>query len=213
MGVAGTVNAALKKLPAWPLYIVGVIPAVVYFYWAVTNQLGADPLLALERRLGRWGLQLLMLTLLVTPLRRFAGINLLKFRRPFGVLTFIYVSLHLVTWLVLDKQFFWGEILRDITRRPYIILGVTAFTILLPLAMTSNDWSVRRLGAGVWRRLHRLSYVAVLLGAAHYLLVVKAWPLQPIVYAILAVALILVRIRWNRVRGAVFAKRESRKSA
>ncbi len=198
-GFKRRINAVIRRLPAWPLYVLGPVPALVYFYWAVTNQLGADPLIMLERQLGRWALQLLMLTLLVTPLRRMVGVNLLKFRRAFGLLSFAYVVLHLMTWLVLDKQFFWDEILRDLYKRPYIVLGMTGFVILLPLAATSNGWSIRRMGPVVWRRLHQLSYGAVLLGAVHYLLVVKAWPPKPIVYATLAVTLILLRFPWGRL--------------
>jgi len=207
------INAVIRRIPAWPLYVLGPVPALVYFYWAVTNLLGADPLIMLERQLGRWALQLLMLTLLVTPLRRMAGLNLLKFRRAFGLLGFTYVVLHLATWLVLDKQFFWAEILRDLYKRPYIVLGVTGFAILVPLAMTSNAWSIRRLGAAGWRRLHQLSYAAVLLGAAHYLLVVKAWPPKPIIYAALAVTLILLRFPWARLRDGLNSAVGAGKSA
>lgn len=193
--LAQFLNGWLRRLPTWPVYIAGVLPAAVYFYWAVGNQLGADPLQVLERQLGKWALQLLILTLLVTPLRKWTGISLLKFRRAFGLLAFSYICLHLLTWVVLDKQFYWSEILRDLYKRPYIIVGMTAFVLLIPLAITSNNRSIRALGAAGWRNLHRLSYVAVILAAAHYLLLVKAWPPEPILYLIGAILLVLIRIR------------------
>lgn len=211
MGIVGKINGLLRKAPTWPVYLAGPVPALVYFYWAVSNQLGADPLQMLERRLGLWALQLLILTLLVTPLRNWIGLNLLKFRRAFGLLAFLYVCFHLATWLVLDKQFFWAEILADLYKRPYIILGMTGFFILLPLALTSNRVSIRRLGPQNWARLHKLSYGVVLLGAVHYLMVVKAWPLQPILYLAGAILLILVRIRWRRLAKLALAGAESRK--
>jgi len=197
--IAAFLNGHLRRLPTWAVYIAGVLPAVIYFYWAVTNQLGADPLQVLERQLGKWALQLLFLTLLVTPLRKSTGISLLKFRRAFGLLAFCYVCFHLATWVVLDKQFYWSEILRDLYKRPYIIIGMSAFVLLIPLAATSNTWSIRRLGAARWRGLHKLIYVIVILGAVHFLMLVKAWPPTPVLYLILAVLLVAIRVRWVRM--------------
>lgn len=194
-------NGGLRRCPTWPVYVLGVVPGAVYFYWALTNQLGADPLQMLERRLGKWALQLLFLTLLVTPLRRMTGVSLLKFRRAFGLLAFAYVCLHLATWIVLDKQFFWGEILRDLYKRPYIILGAVGFVLLVPLAATSSHRAIRRLGAPRWNRLHKLSYIVILLAATHYMMVVKAWPISPILYLIGAVLLVASRLRLTRCLG------------
>ena len=197
--LAQFLNGWLRRLPTWPVYVAGIVPAMVYFYWAVSNQLGADPLQVLERQLGKWALQLLILTLLVTPLRKWTGISLLKFRRAFGLLAFCYVCSHLLTWVVLDKQFYWPEILSDLYKRPYIIIGMTAFLALIPLAITSNNRSIRALGAARWKNLHRLSYVAIILGAVHYLLLVKAWPPEPILYVAGAILLVLIRIRMPKI--------------
>jgi methionine sulfoxide reductase heme-binding subunit len=197
--LAQFLNGWLRRLPTWPVYVAGIVPAMVYFYWAVSNQLGADPLQVLERQLGKWALQLLILTLLVTPLRKWTGISFLKFRRAFGLLAFCYVCLHLLTWVVLDKQFYWSEILSDLYKRPYIIIGMTAFLALIPLAITSNNRSIRALGAARWKNLHRLSYVAIILGAVHYLLLVKAWPPEPILYVAGAILLVLIRIRMPKI--------------
>ncbi len=198
MDIVQTINSRLRKVPAWPLYIVGMLPAAFYFYWAVTNQLGADPLKALEFQLGIWALQLLIATLLVTPLRNLFNLNLIKFRRAIGLLAFFYVCLHLMTYLWLDQQWGWTAILKDITKRPYIIIGMLAFRGLVPLAITSNNASIRRLGAAGWKKLHKLVYPVAILGAVHYLLLVKAWPLEPFVY--LGIILILVGYRFLKLQ-------------
>lgn len=187
-------NVQLRRVPGWAIYLSGILPAAVYFYWGVSDQLGTDPLQALENQLGKWALQLIILTLLVTPLRKLTGISLLKFRRAFGLLSFIYVSLHLLTWLVLDKQFYWSEILADLYKRPYIIIGMSAFLLLIPLALTSNNLSIRRLGAARWGKLHKLSYVVGIFGAIHFLLLVKAWPTEPILYLTGVILLVSIRL-------------------
>lgn len=198
--VSQTINGWLRKFPSWPLYFIGLVPAIVYFYWAVTNQLGIDPLAALEHQLGEWALQLLVLTLLVTPLRKVTGVNLIKFRRVFGLMAFFYVCFHLTTWLVLDKQFFWTEIIKDLYKRPYIIIGMTAFMVMIPMALTSNNWSIRRLGPKGWGRIHKLGYLASAAGALHYMMLVKAWPVEPIVYCTVVGVLLLWRVQWQKLR-------------
>jgi len=196
MDIARSFNKALRRVPSWPLYIVGMLPAAVYFYWAVTNQLGADPLKALEHQLGLWALQLLIATLMVTPIRNLCNVNLIKYRRAIGLLAFFYVCLHLLTYVWLDQQWAWATIWKDITKRPYIIIGMLAFLGLVPLALTSNNLSIRKLGAAGWKRLHKLVYPIVVLGGVHYLLLVKAWPPKPFVY--LGIIAILLAYRFLR---------------
>ena len=191
-------NRWVRRVPSWPLYLMAPLPALVYFYWAVDNQLGADPLQVLERQLGRWALQLLLITLLVTPIRKVTGVNLVKYRRALGLAAFMYICFHLATWLVLDKQFFWAEILSDLYKRPYIILGMTAFALLIPLALTSNRVSIRRLGPIRWTMLHRLSYGAALLGGTHFVLVRKVIEVNPVLYLCVAILLVSWRIPWKR---------------
>lgn len=198
MDIARSINTALRKVPAWPLYVLGMLPAASYFYWAVTNQLGADPLKALEHQLGIWALQLLIATLLVTPIRNLFNVNLIKYRRAIGLLAFFYVCLHFTTYLWLDQQWAWATIWKDITKRPYIIIGMLAFLGLVPLAVTSNNASIRRLGPAGWKALHRLVYPVAVFGAVHYLLLVKAWPPEPFVY--LGIILILLGYRFLRVQ-------------
>lgn len=197
MTLADRINGAARRLPTWPLYIVGLIPAGWLFYLGATNQLGPEPVEVLEHEYGLIALQLLIAGLAVTPLRKYAGVNLLKFRRAIGVLAFTYVTLHLSVWLVLDVQIV-SEILKDIYKRPYITIGMVGFLVMLPLALTSNDWSVRKLGAATWRRLHQLTYAAVILGAVHFVMLSKGFQLEPLLY--LAAALGLVALRVKRTR-------------
>lgn len=195
--VSQRINGALRRVPAWPIYVIGPIPGLWVFWLALNNQLGADPLQVLEHSLGERGLQLIIITLLITPLRRLTGVSLLKFRRALGVVAFVYVLGHLLTWIVLDQQLYLSAIVEEIIKRPFITLGMIGFLAMLPLAITSNNLSVRRLGPALWRRIHKLAYLAAIAGAAHYLLLVKAWPMEPIVYALVVVALLAIRAWWS----------------
>ena len=199
-GLAQALNRAARGLPAWPLYSLGLVPAGWLLWLGLTGGLGAEPVKALERELGKIALQLLVAVLALTPLRRFAGVNLLRFRRALGVLVFIYAALHLLVWLVLDVQIA-AEIGADIVKRPYVTVGFTAFLLLVPLAVTSNDLSVRRLGRR-WRDLHRLIYPAAILAAVHFVWLVKGIQIEPFIY--LAAILLLLALRgapaWRRHR-------------
>lgn len=193
------VNSALRHVPAWPVYLGSVGYAGWMFWLGVTNQLGAEPVKALEHALGEAALYLLIAGLAITPLRRFAGLNLLKFRRAIGLGCFFFVVTHLLTWAVLDVQRM-SAVWADIVKRPYITVGMAAFILLIPLAITSNGWSLRKMGAG-WRRLHLLVYPAALLGALHYLMLVKGLQLKPIICLALVVGLIALRIPFRRIGG------------
>ena len=186
-------NAALRRLPAWPLYPLGLLPAVWLFWLGLTGGLGPDPVKALEHRYGEIALQLMVAVLAVTPLRRLTGLSLMRFRRALGLLAFAYVTLHLAVWLGLDVQLNLAQAWEDVLKRPYITIGMAGFLLLVPLALTSTDSALRRLGPVAWRRLHRLTYVAALAGAVHYLLLVKADRAEPLVY--LAVILLLLALR------------------
>lgn len=200
--LAQRLNAALRRLPVWPVYVLGLVPVVWLFVQGLTGGLGPDPVKVLEHRLGKTGLQLLVVVLAITPLQRLAGISLIRFRRVLGVLAFCYIALHVLVWLVLDIQFMWPEIWIDLTERPHIMLGMAGFVLLLPLVATSNDSAVRRMGAQAWRRLHRLTYPAAVAGGLHYLTSVKAWPVEPLLYLGLVVALLALRVRRSRPRRA-----------
>lgn len=200
MTLAQTINGRLRAVPAWTIYIVGAIPPVWLLYQGLTGGLGADPVKGLERQLGLLALKLIIAGLCVTPLRRFTGINLIRYRRAIGLVAFSYVVLHLTTWVVLDMGLLIGQALGDIVKRPYITIGMIGFVAMIPLAATSNNWSIRRLGPQAWQKLHQLTYVAAIAGAVHFIWLVKAWPLQPFVYAGLIGLLLIVRIPQIRAR-------------
>lgn len=197
MTAIDTINRTARKVPAWPLYILGALPVIWVFYQGLTGALGVDPVKKIEHQLGEWALWLLIASLCVTPLRKYAGLNLLKFRRAIGLLAFFYVLAHFLTWLLLDLQLYWGQIGKDIVKRPYITVGFAAFVLLIPLAVTSNNWSIRKLGGATWRRLHWLVYPAVILGGLHFIWLAKGFQLEPILYLVAILALLALRIRWN----------------
>ena len=161
---------------------------------ASTDQLGADPQKTLERTLGLWALRFLILCLAITPLRRLGGPNLVRYRRALGLLAFYYAALHLTVYMLLDQGLDLAAIWADIVKRPYITVGMLAFVILVPLAVTSNAAMIRRLGGAAWQRLHRLVYVAAAAAAVHFVMVVKSWPAEPLIYAAMVAALLLFRL-------------------
>jgi sulfoxide reductase heme-binding subunit YedZ len=188
------------------IYILGMVPAVWTFYLGLTNQLGADPQNTLERTLGLWALRFLIAALAITPLRRLGGPSLIRYRRAIGLLGFYYACLHLTTYLVLDQGLDLAAIWADIVKRPYITVGMVAFTILVPLAVTSNNAMIRRLGARAWQRLHRLVYVATAAAAIHFVMLVKSWwTPEPAIYATLVAALLLIRL-WLAVQKRLWPK-------
>ncbi|QJF53067.1 protein-methionine-sulfoxide reductase heme-binding subunit MsrQ [Roseobacter ponti] len=190
--MADRINVFVRKVPVWALYILYLLPVPWLLWQAQTGGLGREPIKALEHELGEIALQLLIFGLAITPLRQYLGINLIRFRRMFGLLAFIYVTLHLLVWLVLDVGVL-SQIWADILKRPYITIGMLAFVLLTPLAMTSNNWSVRRLGPG-WRKLHRLVYAAVLLGGLHFVMLTKTYEAEPLLYMAAILGLLALRL-------------------
>lgn len=190
-------NRLVRRVPDWAMYVVLLLPVPWLVYLAFTGGLGRDPVKGLEHELGIWALQLLIAGLAITPLRRFAGLNLIGFRRAIGVATFVYVALHFAVWLFLDVQI-WSQIWTDILKRPYITIGFAAFVLLIPLAATSNNRSIRKLGPVAWRRLHKLVYVAAVLGGVHYVWLVKGIQLEPLVHMALILILLALRFRWPK---------------
>lgn len=185
-------NGYLRRVPVWLVYTIGVLPVPVWLWLGINGQLGIDPVKEIEQRLGELALQTLLVGLAITPLRRYLRLNLMKFRRAIGVLAFYYVTCHLLVWLVLDVQIP-AQIWADILKRPYVTIGMAAFALLLPLAVTSNNWSVRRLGRH-WRILHRLVYPAVVLAGIHFLWLVKGFQIEPLVYLGLILGLLVARV-------------------
>ncbi|MGJ8627088.1 MAG: protein-methionine-sulfoxide reductase heme-binding subunit MsrQ [Sulfitobacter sp.] len=192
VSVVDHINGAARKVPTWVVYLLLTLPIPYLFYLGLTGSLGREPIKALEHEYGELALKLLIVGLAITPLRRFTGINLIKFRRAIGVMTFFYVLAHFLVWAVLDVQTL-GRIWADIIKRPYITVGMAGFLCLIPLALTSNNWSVRRLGAK-WRKLHKLTYLAVVLGGVHYIWLVKGIQLEPLLYMAVILSLLAMRM-------------------
>lgn len=172
--------------------------------WLLTasllGTLGANPIEAIIRFLGDWTLRLLLLTLAATPLRRLTGWAWpLRLRRLLGLFAFFYAVLHLLAYAVLDQFFDWTAIGEDIIKRPYITMGMLAFLLLLPLAFTSSQAAMRRLGRR-WKQLHRLIYPAAILAIIHFTLMVKADLREPLIYAAILAILLGLRILPARYR-------------
>ena len=175
------------------IFTLCLLPLVLLFRNFYLDELGANPFEVLTRSTGEWTLRFLLLTLAMTPLRQISGSAWpLRLRRMLGLFTFFYVCIHLSTYIWLDHFFDWDEIWRDIVKRPYITIGMLAFTLLTPLAFTSTKKMMKRLGRR-WKSLHKLIYVIAVLGVLHFLLLVKADLLEPIIYASILFILFLVR--------------------
>jgi sulfoxide reductase heme-binding subunit YedZ len=160
----------------------------------LSGDLGANPIEALIRQLGVWGLRFLLISLAITPAARLLRQpRLIRFRRTVGLFAFAYVLLHWCTYVGVDQFFDWAAILKDIYKRPFITIGMTAFVLLIPLAVTSTNAAIRALGPVRWRRLHRLIYVIAPLGVLHYYMLVKADHRPPLIYA----GLLAVLLGWR----------------
>jgi len=191
--ISSPLNMACRRVPTWVIYILGALPFIWLVVQLFTGQLGVDATKAVEHRLGELGLYFLVAGLAISPARKFLGLNLIKYRRAIGVIAALYVTTHLATWLVLDIQLRWGEIWADIIKRPYITIGMASFLMILPLAFTSNNISLRKLGPLKWRNLHKLTYIAVPLAAVHFVMIVKGWQPEPLIWLAVILSLLFLR--------------------
>lgn len=199
--VMDRINALARRLPTGVVWGASALPFVWLVWAAAVGQLGPDPVKAVELQLGLWGLQFLLASLCISPLRRI-GLNLIRFRRALGVMAFFYIAMHFLAWVVLDMGLRWDEILADLWKRPYVIVGMIGLLAMAPLAVTSTDAAIRRMGTQGWRRLHRLAYAAAAAGVVHFLLLVKGWQAEPLLYAAAVAAVLLLRLRWTRMQRA-----------
>lgn len=196
-------NVALKSA----VHGLVLVPAAI-LAWQIYEEatigsggLGADPVAEIEHRLGLWALRLLMLTLAITPLRQLTGQTVfLRFRRMLGLYAFVYATLHLAAYLVLDLRGYWAQIFEEIAKRPYITVGFLAWLLLVPLALTSTQAAIRRLGRH-WARLHRVIYAIGVLAVLHFWWLVKSDIREPLLYAALLTLLLGWRVaqRWRVV--------------
>ena len=183
------------------IFAAALVPAAALVYGFYTNDLTANPLDYITDQTGTWMLACLMASLAVTPIRRLTGWNdIIKVRRMLGLFAFFYATLHLSTWIVFVHYFDVGFMVEDVVKRPFITVGMATFVILLALAVTSNRFSIRKLGQR-WQRLHRLVYVAGILAVVHFWWLVKADITLPRRWAFAIGSLLLFRLWWaNRGR-------------
>ena len=182
------------------VFLLCLVPLERLLWLAYRQDLGANPVELITHTTGDWIIRFLLITLSITPLRQLLGLPpLARFRRMFGLFAFFYGCLHLATWMWMDKSFDVNEMLKDIAKRRFITVGMLAFTLLLPLALTSTAGWVRRMGFVKWQRLHRLIYFSALAGVIHYYWLVKSDVRLPLMYgAILAVLMGYRFFIWTR---------------
>jgi len=188
-------NSLWIRLLKPSVFLLCLVPFVYLLVGVFTESLGANPVEYLAHRTGDWSLRFLLIVLAVTPLRRISGwTSLLKIRRMLGLFAFFYVSVHLLVYAVLDLGLDWGHLAEDILERPYITIGFTAWVLLIPLAVTSTNAMMRRLGRR-WKRLHQMVYLIAILGVVHYWWLVKKDIQEPVIYAVIYLILMLMRVR------------------
>jgi len=172
-----------------------LLPLAKIGWDAFTNGLGANPVEAVQNRLGFWAITLLAISLVPTPAKELLGVGWLqRLRRVLGVTAFAYALLHFLFYVGVDKFFDWRTISTDLTKRPFIMVGFAALLCLTPLAVTSTDGWVKRLGFNTWKRIHRLAYLAAALAVVHFVWRVKADLRRPLLFAAIFLALLAVRL-------------------
>lgn len=208
-----SLNEALRRIPVPLVWLAGAIPFALLLWDTLTGGLGVEPIREIEHRLGRTALYFLVASIAVTPLLRLTGISLMRFRRALGVLCFAYALPHVLAWVVMDMGLLWSQMARDIVKRPYLLFGMLSFVLLLPLALSSNDWSIRTLGAKAWRNMHKAVYVAAPLAALHWLWAVKVNEPAPLFWLGAILALLGLRLVIRRRLNLQALFRGSKKQA
>lgn len=177
------------------LLVNGLVPLTLLLWDWYRKQVGANPLEFVTRTTGMLTLLFLLISLAVTPVRRITSLNwLVRFRRMLGLFAFFYGSLHLLTYIAFDRFFHFTTIPGDVVKRPFIAIGVTAFFLMVPLAITSTDKMVKRLGGKRWARLHKVVYVSGVLGVLHYYMLVKSDVRLPLTFAFVLALLLGFRV-------------------
>ena len=188
----------LVKVVLWPLCLAPVVLLLLAAFNLAGFELGANPIEEILHTLGKWGLKFLLITLSITPLRRWTGQNwLISFRRMLGLFAFFFILLHFLVYLVLDQSLDMTAVVEDVLERPYITLGMSALILMLPLALTSTRRMMRRLGRR-WQKLHRLVYAIAILGVWHFYWQVKLDTLEPTLYAAILAVLLGARLWFRR---------------
>ncbi len=191
-------DQVLRRYLKPALFMLCLLPLALLIGDGMADGLGANPVEAISHHTGEWALRFLLITLAVTPLRRLSGWPWpLKLRRMLGLYAFFYALLHLCAWVWLDQWFNWQGMLEDVLKRPYILVGMLGFVLMLPLALTSTKAAMRRLGRN-WQRLHKLIYPLAGLGVLHFLWLTKADYLEPGLYALVLAILLAFRLPLSR---------------
>lgn len=191
------------------LFVAALLPLARLVWLGINDGLGANPIEFITHATGTWTLVGLLVTLAVTPLRKFSGWNwLIRLRRMLGLFAFFYACLHFTTYIWLDQFFDLQAVVKDVIKRPFITVGFLAFVLLIPLAATSTNAMMKRLGGKNWQRLHRMVYLIAVLGVVHYWWLVKQDITQPLIYALVLAALLAIRLAFKvRARTAVVVSR------
>jgi methionine sulfoxide reductase heme-binding subunit len=197
------------------VWLACLAPILQMVWLGFQGDLTANPIEFVLRALGDWGLRLLLVSLAITPAAKLLRQpRLIRYRRTIGLWAFTYIVLHLSMYIGVDQFFDWKAIGKDILKRPYITIGMTAFVLLIPLAVTSTNGMLRRMGPKAWRRLHRLVYLIAPLGVIHYYLLVKADVREPLLYGAILAALLAYRVyAWNTAKRAQAAKASAKATA
>lgn len=190
-------NTTVQRIK-WLLILLGMLPLVRLIVGYYFDKLGANPIELITRSTGTWTLVGLAITLSITPLRKLLNWPwLVRLRRTAGLLAFFYACLHFTTYIWFDRFFDVDDIIKDIIKRPFITVGFAAFVLLIPLAVTSNNAIIKKLGAKLWQRIHYLVYLIATLAVIHYWWLVKKDLTQPIIYATVFALLFALRIIWK----------------
>ena len=202
------VQELLKSRVAKPLVFVLCLLPLSSIVWRIFyGDLGSDPIETITFATGDWTLRFLLITLAVSPFRQWFGLSaLLRFRRMLGLYVYFYACCHFLIWFILDHALSFGDMIEDIIDRPYITFGFSALMLLIPLAVTSNNVMVRKLGRR-WKKLHRLVYAIIILGVLHYLWLTKADYLEPGIYALIAGVLLFQRLNYKEWQAFKFLAR------
>jgi len=202
------VQELLKSRVAKPLVFVLCLLPLSSIVWRIFyGDLGSDPIETITFATGDWTLRFLLITLAVSPFRQWFGLSaLLRFRRMLGLYVFFYACCHFLIWFIIDHALSFGDMVEDIIDRPYITFGFSALMLLIPLAVTSNNVMVRKLGRR-WKKLHQLVYAIIILGVLHYLWLTKADYLEPGIYALIAGVLLFQRLNYKKWQAFKFLVR------
>ena len=197
-------GAGRTKIPRWlhPLVIAAALVPFAWVAWAMwsdvfqgTRLLGSEPIKESEHFTGKWALRFLLTCLAVTPAIRVTKLGwLIKYRRTFGLLAFFYACVHLSIYFGLDIELMWSNLVEDVLDRLYITLGMTAFTLLIPLAVTSTKGWIKRMGSARWNALHRLVYVSAVLGVVHFYMAQKRDVREPLIFGAILATLFALRV-------------------